>query len=88
MHNLEPAEASRERLVECVQNLVASLLPGFARVRHVYFENAPECLSGHEAIALRAHPHPELLEGKSTLRTLAHGWIESGKLATEHFQVA
>ncbi len=88
MHDLEAPKASRERLVKRVQNLVASLLPGFARVRHVHLENAPECLSGHKAIALRAHPHTELLEGKSTLRTLAHGWIESGKLATEHFQVA
>ena len=82
MNDFQAAKATGQGLIESIDNLVPGLLPGLPGMSHIDLEDSLPNLSRGKAIALRAHPGAELLQGKTTLRTLAHG--RDSKLKTSN----
>ena len=77
MDDFESAKSSRHRFIQCIEDFLPRLLPGLPGMGHIHLENPPSDLARDIAVALRTLPHSELLQRKTTFRTLAHGGIEN-----------
>lgn len=82
VNNLQPTKTTSQSLIQGIENLLPRLFPGLTRVGYIDFEDSLPHFHRREAIALRALAHSELLQRKSTFRTLAQG--RDSKLKTSN----